>query len=71
MKKKSWWATHKSPDVKKRKRKILKDKSVKVEARELVWVVITVEAEAKTEKELIKKLRNGDFKINIEFKEVE
>jgi len=55
----------------KRKRKVLKDKSVKVEARELVWVVVTVEAEAKTEKELIKKLRNGDFKINIEFKEVE
>ena len=68
MKKKSWWATHKSPDVKKRKRKVVKDKSIKVEARELFYVIATFEVKAKTQKELIKKLSNGNFKINIEFK---
>ena len=55
-------------DMKRRKRRVLKDKSVKVEYWEQFYVIVTMEVKAKNEKELIKKIKNGDFKIKIDFK---
>jgi len=52
----------------KRKRRVLKDRSVKVEYWGEFYVIVTMEVKAKNEKELIKKLRNGDFKIKIDLK---